>query len=114
MKPLYDLIDSETGATLWSGTREEFEKVNGGTAMPTKETTYTRSRAEIEQRIAEIRGDDRMSYKPARVDVNAPLALIQVEGESAAQALEWALGKRKTCAQSYRALPPQPHTTKGA
>lgn len=53
------------------------------------------------QRIREIESDERMGYKPARVDVNAPLALIQVEGRAAAEALRWALGKRESCAGSY-------------
>lgn len=98
-----------------SGDNSDVFRADNGAVMsatPGAEPAYTRSRAEIEQRIAEIRNDDRMGYKPADVQSNAYLALIQVEGESAAQALEWALGKRKTCAQSYRALPPPPSATR--
>lgn len=35
--------------------------------------------AEIDSIIAEIEADERYHYKPALVQVNAPLALIQVE-----------------------------------
>jgi hypothetical protein len=56
---------------------------------------------QIRQRIEEIKSDARMGYSPARVDVNAPLALIQVEGEAVVQALRWVLGERNRCAGSY-------------
>ncbi len=60
-----------------------------------------RSREEIEHRIREIESDERMGYEPALIDVNAPLALIQVEGKVAVAALKWALGEGAYCAGSY-------------
>ena len=60
-----------------------------------------RTDSEIRKRIAQIKSDNRMGYKPANIAVNAPLALIQVEGDSAVAALEWALGDRPHCAGSY-------------
>ena len=36
----------------------------------------------VEKEIAAIEADERYHYKPADVDVNAPLALVQVEMES--------------------------------
>ena len=65
-----------------------------------------RTEAEIRARIADISSDERMSYKPANVFVNAPLALIQVEGESVRSALEWVLGQRERCAGSFRTTEP--------
>jgi len=62
-----------------------------------------RSGAELRRRIAEVEADERFHYPPARVDVNAPLALIQVEGKAVVQALRWALGELPGCAYSYRA-----------
>ena len=60
-----------------------------------------KTEAEIWKRIAEIRSDERMSYKPANVQVNAPLALIQVEGAAVVSALEWVLGQRCFCGGSF-------------
>lgn len=67
-----------------------------------------KTEAEIRQRIQEIASDVRVNDTPADVFVNAPLALIQVEGASVIQALEWALGKRKTCADSFPARSKKP------
>lgn len=50
-----------------------------------------RSKKQITARIAEIKKDPRFSYPPAQVQVNAPLALIQVEMKSRVEALEWVL-----------------------
>ena len=60
-----------------------------------------RTRDEIEKRIAAIEADERMKAPSANIVVNAPLALIQLEGESVVQALRWALGKAAYCARSY-------------
>jgi hypothetical protein len=56
-----------------------------------------RSEEEIKKRIAEIEADSR--YKdglkhPATVDINAPLALIQLSFETERRALKWVLGKK--------------------
>jgi len=56
---------------------------------------------QIRDRIAAIEADERMSYKPANVMVNAPLALIQVEGKAVSQALLWVLDEASYCAGSY-------------
>lgn len=45
----------------------------------------------LKAQIAEIKGDERFKYKPALVQVNAPLALIQVEMHSKVRAYEFAL-----------------------
>lgn len=61
-----------------------------------------RSQAEIRARIAEIEADDRLARaRPATVFENAPLALIQLEGQASAGALRWALGDARRCAGSY-------------
>jgi hypothetical protein len=48
---------------------------------------------QIRDRIAEIDSDERYHYKPALVQINAPLALIQVQMEAEARALSWVLGE---------------------
>lgn len=60
-----------------------------------------RSAEEIEALLAAIRGDDRMAGKPALVMINAPLALIQVEGQAKIDVLEWLLGERDWCGGSF-------------
>lgn len=48
----------------------------------------------INKRIAEIEADERYQSgrkKPATIDVNAPLALIQLELETEIKALRWVL-----------------------
>lgn len=57
-----------------------------------KAEILTRARSEIQAMIERIEGDDRYRYPAARVDVNAPLALIQVEMKAQVRALKWALG----------------------
>ena len=52
-----------------------------------------RTEAEIRARIAEIEADDRFSYEPALVQVNAPLALVQVDLKANRAALLWVLGE---------------------
>ena len=49
---------------------------------------------EIRARIADIDADERYHYPPAQVQINAPLALIQVSMGSEARALAWALGEK--------------------
>ncbi len=49
----------------------------------------------IKKRIAEIEADSRYQSglkHPANIEVNAPLALIQVSFESEIQALRWVIG----------------------
>ncbi len=50
--------------------------------------------AAIKRRIAEIEADDRYKSSqksPATVDINAPLALIQLAYETEIKALRWVL-----------------------
>ena len=47
---------------------------------------------EIRKRLAEIDADDRYHYEAAEVEINAPLALIQVDMKAEAYALAWVLG----------------------
>lgn len=53
--------------------------------------TMLEQAAKIEKRIAEIEGDARFKAAPAAVQINAPLALIQVGMESEIAALRWCL-----------------------
>jgi len=57
-----------------------------------KSEILTRARSEIQAMIERIENDNRYKYPAARVDVNAPLALIQVEMKAQVRALKWALG----------------------
>ena len=56
-----------------------------------------KSKKQIQEKIAKIKADDRMKgygtdeYKPAKVEVNAPLALIQCTYEGYLAMLEWVL-----------------------
>lgn len=50
---------------------------------------------EIKAKLAELKSDERLSYPPADVFSNAPLALIQVELEAKVKALEWVLQSSK-------------------
>ncbi len=50
-----------------------------------------RTEKEIRAKLKEIESDERLSYKPATLEVNAPLALIQLEGHTKINVLEWVL-----------------------
>ena len=50
-----------------------------------------KTQQEIEERLDKILKDDRLSYPPANVQINAPLALIQVQLESMRSILLWVL-----------------------
>jgi hypothetical protein len=50
-----------------------------------------KSKDEILNKIEELKSDERHNYKPALVEINAPLALIQVEIQSKIDALKWVL-----------------------
>ena len=54
-----------------------------------------KSEQQIRELIAHISADDRMGYESALVQVNAPLALIQMELEARKSALEWVVGECK-------------------
>ena len=51
-----------------------------------------KSEQEIKDALARILADERIDYPPADVNVNAPLALIQVELEAKRDTLAWVLG----------------------
>lgn len=59
-----------------------------------------RTKEEIQAKIDKIKADGRMkgygtdAYKPANVQINAPLALIQTTYEGMIAGLEFALGER--------------------
>lgn len=60
----------------------------------------------IRRRVADIQSDVRYAKDgepKANVQVNTPLALIQLEGSASVNALLWALGERMACAGSYPA-----------
>ena len=46
---------------------------------------------QIRKKIEEIEADERHKAPPALVDINAPLALIQVDLEAKIRALKWVL-----------------------
>lgn len=50
-----------------------------------------KTKVEIEKRLAELKADERLSYPPANVFTNAPLALIQVALKNEIMALTWVL-----------------------
>jgi hypothetical protein len=50
-----------------------------------------KSKEDIKKEIDRLKKDDRLKGKPALVEINAPLALIQVHLESRIAALEWVL-----------------------
>jgi len=54
-----------------------------------------RTEKEILAEVVRIQDDERYSYPPALVQVNAPLALIQTEMRAKVSALEWVLAKIK-------------------
>lgn len=53
-----------------------------------------KTEAEIRALLEHIERDDRLGYRPALVQVNAPLALIQTELDARAETLRWVLGHR--------------------
>ena len=50
-----------------------------------------KTQKEIEEKIKELESDERLSYPTATIDINAPLALIQLRLESKIAALKWAV-----------------------
>jgi hypothetical protein len=51
-----------------------------------------KTKDEIKERLAEFKADERYSYPPAQVHINAPLALIQCQLRAMVYILEWVLG----------------------
>ena len=51
-----------------------------------------KSIAEIEYALARIEEAEQLHYENAQVDVNAPLALIQISERAKANTLRWILG----------------------
>ena len=51
-----------------------------------------KTKKEIQEKLKEIESDERLSYPPASIFLNAPLALIQIELETKARTLKWILG----------------------
>lgn len=49
---------------------------------------------EIEAMLLKVTSDERLSYEPANVFSNAPLALIQTDLEARKHILEWVLDKK--------------------
>jgi hypothetical protein len=52
-------------------------------------------RQQIQAKIKELKADSRHKQKPALVEINAPLALIQVDIQAKINALEWVLKTMK-------------------
>ncbi len=59
-----------------------------------------RSEQEVRDSLSRVSGDERLTYEPVLVQVNAPLALIQVELEARKNVLRWMLGLDPTCGGS--------------
>lgn len=53
-----------------------------------------KTEAEIRARLAVVLADKRLAQPTATVDINAPLALIQLELETQRDLLRWVLGER--------------------
>lgn len=45
----------------------------------------------IQAKLDEIKKDERLTYPSANIQINAPLALIQLEAETRIRTLEWVL-----------------------
>jgi len=54
-----------------------------------------KTKDEILAKIEELSGDERHNCKPALVQVNAPLALIQVDIQGKIDALKWVLSEER-------------------
>ncbi len=50
-----------------------------------------KTKEQIEEKIKEIESDERLSYPLATIEINAPLALIQLEMETKLKMLKWVL-----------------------
>ena len=50
-----------------------------------------KTKEEIMKKIEETESDERYNYPPAQVQINAPLALIQVSMKSRVDAWKWVL-----------------------
>ena len=50
-----------------------------------------KTKEEIEAKLSEIESDERLSYPPATIDINAPLALIQLSLECKRDLIKWIL-----------------------
>ena len=50
-----------------------------------------RTEKELKKKLAELKNDERHKYKPALVEINAPLALVQVSIQAKIDTLEWVL-----------------------
>ena len=48
---------------------------------------------DIQERLDGLKSDSRLSYPPAQVQINAPLALIQVDLKARVAELEWMLSE---------------------
>lgn len=64
-----------------------------------------KTQEEIRRRLIGVEADARLHYPPANVEVNAPLALIQVGLAAESNALRWVLGfKPFKIGRRYRGL----------
>jgi len=59
--------------------------------MSTYDGVTMKSKEEIEQEITNIEADPRYSYPDALVEINAPLALIQVAMSAKVGILKWVI-----------------------
>ncbi len=52
-----------------------------------------KSEQEIKEMLEKVEADERLHYPPATIQINAPLALIQLELETKQRILKWVLSK---------------------
>jgi hypothetical protein len=90
----YDTIKNITGCGYIPGRTllAALKYLNPPTPKMDKELKKNiKSEKEIREAIREIEADDRFKAPPALVNINAPLALIQMELEGQIKALKWVL-----------------------
>lgn len=55
-----------------------------------------KTKEQIEQQLKALESDERLKEEPALVQINAPLALIQVSIKAKIQTLRWVLKEEST------------------
>ncbi len=88
--PKYDIMEGDNCHGSFITKKEAYAQLGRIIEQGTF-ATVNRNREKIEDRIKEIKKDERLTYAPATVFSNAPLALTQLQLATELNALEWAL-----------------------
>jgi hypothetical protein len=92
---LPSIMSLEDFMQLWADARayapDRWTAPKDASVKPTK--VKTRTAEAIKAEIAKIEADKRLHYPSANVQINAPLALIQLTLETRRDALRWVLGE---------------------